>query len=181
MLPSVDHTNDDRVNQYIQLLAKHERRLRGYILPLVPNYADAEDIAQDVKIRLWEQFDRYDPAKDFGAWACTIAHYQIIAFRKKQSRRRELISSTAVEMVAKTLFAMSEELESSQRALADCVEKLPKDKRDLLTYYYSGKDTMRELAAKLGHTFDATRHAILRIRIALRECVQAKLREEDDP
>ena len=67
MPPSVHHTNDDRVNQYIQLLAKHERRLRGYILALVPNYADAEDVAQDVRIRLWEQFDRYDPAKDFGA------------------------------------------------------------------------------------------------------------------
>ena len=172
--------NDDRIQQYFQLLAKHERRLRGYILPLVSNYADAEDIAQDVRVRLWEQFDSYDPAKDFGAWACAIAHYRILAFREKQSRRRELISSKAVELVAKTLIAMSEELESAQRALADCVEKLPKDKRDLLMCYYSGKESMREIAAKLGRTFDATRHAILRTRIALRECVQATLREEDD-
>ena len=56
-----------------RLLAQYEPRLRGFILTLCPNWADAEDIAQEVKLRLWEQFDEYDPARDFGAWACTIA------------------------------------------------------------------------------------------------------------
>jgi RNA polymerase sigma-70 factor (ECF subfamily) len=173
--------HDDRVQQFLRLLAKHERRLRGYILPLVPNWADAEDVAQEVRIRLWEQFDSYDPAKDFGAWACTIAYYQVLTYREKRSRRRQLISSESLELVAKTVVAMSDELESAQRALADCFEKLPKAKRDLLTYYYSGKHTMREIAARLGRTFDATRNAILRTRMALRDCVKAKLDKEDGP
>lgn len=58
---------DDRTREFLRLLGQHERRLRGFILSLVPHWADAEDIAQEVRIRLWEQFDNYDPAKDFGA------------------------------------------------------------------------------------------------------------------
>ena len=53
--------------EFLRLLGEHERRLRGFILALVPHWADADDIAQEVRLRLWEQFDDYDPAKDFGA------------------------------------------------------------------------------------------------------------------
>jgi RNA polymerase sigma-70 factor, ECF subfamily len=178
---SSSENSDDRTHQYLRLLAQHERRLRGFILALVPNWADAEDIAQEVKVRLWEQFDRYDPAKDFGAWACTIAHYQVLTYRERQSRRRHLMSAKSLELVARDASAMSDRLEAGQRALADCFEKLPEPKRNLLMYYYSGKHTMREVAAKLGQTFDATRHAILRTRIALRDCVQIALHKEDGP
>ena len=65
MDPSHSPTNDERTREYLRLLGQHERRLLGFILSLVPNWADADDIAQEVKIRLWEQFDKYDPAKDF--------------------------------------------------------------------------------------------------------------------
>ena len=47
--------------------------------------------------------------------------------------------------------------------------------------YYSGKETMRELAARLGQTFDATRHTIVRTRIALRKCVENAFPRETPP
>src|SRR5580704_11881026 len=50
------------VQQFVRLLTGNERRLKSYILTLVPNLADAEQIAQDTSLRLWEQFDRYNPA-----------------------------------------------------------------------------------------------------------------------
>ena len=65
MTPSESQTNDERTQQYLTLLGQHEGRLLGFILSLVPNWADADDIAQEVRIRLWKQFDGYDPAKDF--------------------------------------------------------------------------------------------------------------------
>jgi len=42
------------------LLAKNERRLSQYVLALVPNWADADDLIQQTKVRLWEQFGQYD-------------------------------------------------------------------------------------------------------------------------
>ena len=162
-------------------LGRHERRLRGFILSLVPNWADADDIAQEVRIRLWEQFSSYDPTKDFGAWARTIAYYQILTYREKQARHRNLVSSEFVDAIAKEIAGLSEELEAEQRALADCFEKLPEAKRDVLMRYYSGQHTTREIAAELGRSFDATRQAILRARIALSDCVEETLHKEDDP
>ncbi len=84
-------------------------------------------------------------------------------------------------MVAEEMAAMSETLDVGRQALADCFEKLPEGKRQLLISYYSGKETMRELAARLGQTFDATRHTIVRTRIALRKCVENALHREQRP
>jgi RNA polymerase sigma-70 factor (ECF subfamily) len=148
---------------------------------LVPNWADAEDIAQEVKIRLWEQFSGYDPAKDFGAWARTIAYYQVLTYRQRLSRRRRLLSDRSLDAVAEEVASMDEELEAAQHALADCFEKLPEAKREMLLKYYSGLSTTRQLAEEAGRSFDATRQAILRARLSLRVCIEKALHKEDGP
>jgi RNA polymerase sigma-70 factor, ECF subfamily len=175
--PSHSLTNDERTREYLRLLGQHERRLLGFILSLVPNWADADDIAQEVKIRLWEQFDQYDPAKDFGAWARTVAHYQILTYRGGKARHRELVSTEFVEAIAHEMAEVSAKLDAGQQALADCFEKLPESKRKLLLHYYSGQRTTREIAADLGRSFDATRQAILRTRLSLSDCVEKTMRE----
>ena len=72
---------------------------------------------------------------------------------------------------------LSAELEDGQQALADCFEKLPESKRELLLHYYSGQRTTREIAAELGRSFDATRQAILRTRMSLSDCVEEMMRK----
>jgi RNA polymerase sigma-70 factor, ECF subfamily len=178
--PSLSLTNDDRTREYLRLLGQHERRLLGFILSLVPNWADADDIAQEVKIRLWEQFDKYDPDKDFGAWARTIAYYQILTYRGGASRHRELVSTEFVEAIAKEVTVVSAALDAGQQALADCFEKLPESKRELLLRYYSGERSTRQIAAEQGRTFDATRQAILRTRTTLSDCVEELMRKEGE-
>ena len=75
-----------RTNEYLRLLGRYERELQIYVLALVPNWSDADDIVQEVRIKLWNEFDRYDANRDFGAWSRTIAYYEILAARKKSSR-----------------------------------------------------------------------------------------------
>jgi RNA polymerase sigma-70 factor, ECF subfamily len=181
-LPSSNSpTNDQRTREYLRLLGQHERRLRGYILSLVPHWADADDIAQEVRIRLWEQFDRYDPGKDFGVWARAIAHYQILTYREKLSRHRGLLNSRFIEAIAEEVAAISPELDAAEQALTDCFEKLPAVKRELLLRYYSAGQTARTIAQEQGRSFDATRQAILRTRLALSDCIDEALHKEDGP
>lgn len=178
MQPADQSNNDQRTRRFITLLGLHERRLRGLILSMVPNWADAEDIAQEVRIRLWEQFDSYDETKDFGAWARTIAYYQVLTHRERLSRRKTFLAAESLEKIAAEAAAISAELDAGAAALHDCFEKLPPAKQDLLTRYYSDRQDTRRIAAELGRSFDATRQAILRTRLTLRDCVDETLRKE---
>jgi DNA-directed RNA polymerase specialized sigma24 family protein len=91
----VSEGNDDRAREFVRLLAACERRLDNYVLALVPNWSDAEEIVQQAKLRLWERFEQYDRSKDFGAWACTIAYYEVLTFRTRAHRSRLLLSQAA--------------------------------------------------------------------------------------
>lgn len=77
-MDSEDHqrsASDRSTVEFLRLLSQHERRVKSFILALVPNWADADDLYQETTVRLWEQFADYDPDQEFGAWACTIAYY----------------------------------------------------------------------------------------------------------
>ncbi|MBN1395053.1 MAG: sigma-70 family RNA polymerase sigma factor [Pirellulales bacterium] len=172
--------DDDRTEQFLRLLSAHEDRTKAFIYSLLPNWADAEDVAQEVRLKLWEQFDRYDPSKDFGAWSRTIAHYHVLAFRKRARRRRQL-SPQLLELVAETFDAQAERLEARARVLKKCIDALSESKRRMLLRCYRGKETIRQVAALAGRSYEALRKSLLRTRRELAQCVERELNREDSP
>ncbi len=141
---------ETRVEEFVRLLTGNERYLKSYILSLVPNLADAEQIAQETSLKLWEQFGRYDPCEgDFSAWARSIAHYQVLTFRKKLCRERIVFSSEVVEMLADRAAVRASELAGRQEALIDCLQKLPDHARELIRLYYVLGMKLREAAEAL--------------------------------
>jgi hypothetical protein len=65
--------------RFVEILGAHERELFGYIFSLTANWDDSQEVMQRLRIRVWEQFDRYDQARPFGAWARAIAYYLVLA------------------------------------------------------------------------------------------------------
>src|SRR5262249_38382853 len=46
---------------FLRLFLQHERRLYAYILTLLPNRADADDVLQEVSLVMWEEFQAKPP------------------------------------------------------------------------------------------------------------------------
>jgi RNA polymerase sigma-70 factor (ECF subfamily) len=148
------------------------------ILSLVPNWADADDIAQQVRLRLWEQFDDYDPDKDFGAWARTIAYYLILDYRKKASTRAQRFSQEFIDIVADRAVAAGGELDRRQAALAGCLGKLPDKRRQLLKRYYGEHESRPQIAVEMNCSFPALRKSLQRIRKTLMRCIEQTIQRE---
>ena len=55
----------DRSSELVQLMMKHQRKLFGYILTLVPSRADAEDILQEASLTICEKFSSFEPGTNF--------------------------------------------------------------------------------------------------------------------
>ena len=170
---------DDRTREYVKLLSQCERRLYSYILSLVPNFNDADDIAQKTRLRLWEEFDRYERGRDFGAWACTVAYYEYLTWRGKQSRDRLQFSQEFVEAVANEVAEHASEHDRRQELLAECYSELDGDERNLLSLIYGTSNTIKQIAAEHGRSLDAAYQSIWRLRRRLRKCIDRKMTEED--
>ena len=139
-------TIKDRCDLFVQLLATYENRLASFVLALVPNWTDADDIIQETKLRLWEQFDTYDPKKDFGVWACVIARYQVLAFRAR-SAVPVMFSQEVVERLSQAVAETDPESDARLAYLEDCVKKLTEWQRELLSLCCTAGYSSEENAA----------------------------------
>ncbi|MCG8586366.1 MAG: sigma-70 family RNA polymerase sigma factor [Pirellulales bacterium] len=173
--------SSDRTREFLLLLSQHDRALYAYILALIPNVAEVQDIAQEVRLRLWEQFDKFEPGTNFGAWSRTIAHYLVLAHRKKSSRRHAQLGEAFLECVAEEVSQTVSELPDRQVALQVCLGRLRAKARDLLMRYYSGKHTAKQLAEEVGQSAAAVRQAISRSRRELAQCIDREMRKEAAP
>jgi RNA polymerase sigma-70 factor, ECF subfamily len=174
-------SDSERTAEFLRLLGAHEERINALVFSLVPNWADAQDIAQEVRLRLWEQFDAYDRSKDFGAWARIIAYYQVLAYRKRLRGQHLHFGQEFLQLVATTFDAGIEQFEARSRAMQKCLWKLSAVKRRLLLRCYSGRETVRQVAESLGRSFEAVRKSVFRTRHQLAACIERELKAEEEP
>jgi RNA polymerase sigma-70 factor, ECF subfamily len=173
-----DNHPDTVAAEFVRLLAAHERRLGSFVATLVPNWNDAEDIVQQTKVRLWEQFGAYDRQRDFGTWACVIARYEVLAFRTRTVRSRVHFSQEFVDRVSGEMAKRAPESDSRLAFLEDCLKKLTQWQRDLLWRCCVAGDSTQRVATELGRKVEATRKAVLRIRRRLYRCIEVAERKE---
>lgn len=170
---------DDSKAMFVRLLTQNERRVYGYILKMVVDWNDADEILQETNVRLWEEFDRFQLGTDFAAWAIRVAHYQVLTWRKRRDRSRLVFSEEALEALAEEQPTVNEIDGSRQAALAECLKHLSAVNRDLLTRCYSGAGTIRDVARSLGRSTAAVYKMLQRVRLSLHKCVEQRLAVED--
>ena len=54
--------------EFVFLLARHERLLGAYVSTLVPQPADADDVLQEAKLVMWRAFGQFQVAPDERGW-----------------------------------------------------------------------------------------------------------------
>jgi RNA polymerase sigma-70 factor (ECF subfamily) len=167
-----------RTLELLSLLGAHERSLFAYVCALSPNWQDAEEIMQQVRIRIWQDFDQYDPAKPFGCWARAIAYYLTLAYRKERSRQREFFSERILEEVSLTYEMVAETANERKAALGRCLDKLGGQKRRVIEEYYLSAEPAQHIADRLSMTPNALRQLLFRIRKMLFECVERAVLSE---
>lgn len=179
--PNVSDQRDLRNREFVRLLAEYERNLEGYVHAMIPVWQDAEDVLQNTKLRLWEQFDSFRPDADFAAWAITIAGYMVRTHRTLAQRQRVCFSDDLLEKIAQHLPTASSTQDDRILALVECVRALSATSRRLLRLFCTGKRKIKDIAQELGQTPSATYSAFHRIRWSLFDCVQERLRKGDRP
>ena len=130
---------------------------------------------QEVSVAALRKFSTLDDHSAFGAWACLIARYELLSARRRFARDRLVLAADIVELLVEE---GAEELPLRQRqlrALDQCIEKLPRERRELALAAYAKGTTIREIAAQLGRTEGSLYQLLARIRSGLHRCMEQAL------
>jgi len=72
-----------------ELIERHQQPVIGTVAKMLGNSSDAEDIAQQVFIRLWKSAPRYQPTAKFTTFLFTIARNLVFNESRRRSRKKE--------------------------------------------------------------------------------------------
>lgn len=162
---------------FTSLYSQNERYLLRFIASMLGQPADAADLLQETAKKIWADFDNYDRDREFLPWACTIARYQVMTYRKKQKVRKKYFSEEVVDLLAEDWMERDYKREAQNKALKSCVSKLDDKDRLTLDKRYESAQSLKDVAASTGQTPNALYKQLQRIRRNLFKCIKLKLVE----
>jgi RNA polymerase sigma-70 factor (ECF subfamily) len=171
--------SSERINEFIALFAQNQRKLFLFVMSMIPNKSDAEEVMQETSLLLWRDFGRFQPGTSFTAWSYRIALNQTLAWRKRRRRDRLEFSPELLEVIAEESIAEADRLEERVRALARCIAELPEQHQSLLRKRYGEGLEVEAIGRELGRSAEAVYRALSRIRHVLRDCVTRALAQEN--
>jgi len=169
----------DRSERFVLQFVRAEPALHAYILSLLPNWADAEEVLQQTGLILWRKFDEFEAGTNFLGWACKIARFEALNFRKKHRRDRHVFSDELVGLLADEALDEAHRQNQERRALARCLAKLKKKHRELIRRCYSRGASIKQVAAEMGKSANAVYKMLDRTRLTLMDCIRHTLSTED--
>jgi len=172
---------DSQHKQFLRLFLECEPRLFAFIRSLLPSKTDAEEVLQETALVLWEKFDQFEAGTHFDRWAFRVAHYQIMYYRQKKARDRLYFDDTLIEKLANDMIEESSRIETLQRALFHCIDKLPVRDREIIKRRYRPGGTNREVANATGRSESAISRALNRIYSNLLRCIENALEHQPLP
>lgn len=136
--------------------------------------AEAEDVVQDVFVRVLEHRRSLDGVRDMRVWLIRIA-WNLALDRRRRIRPEQMDESFANGLVAGNVPA-DEAMDEAQRMRSVLLEleRLPKGERHVLLLSAIEELGTAEMAEVLGRSESAVRALLFRARARLRERLEAK-------
>ena len=150
---------------YADIVERYKNPIYNLAVRLTGNLSDAEDLAQDVFIRVYENLDRFDITKRFFPWMYTVALNVIRNYNTKNKPKlmrfqKDNYSDKWLKHTDTPEKSVSEN--QQQKKLARCILKLPTiQKEAVVLRYYQGL-TFEEIAEVRSCSLSAAKMRVYR-------------------
>ena len=186
---AIDFTLMERIGAgdheaFRQLVVRHQNAVIGTVAKMLGNPSEAEDIAQQVFLRIWRHAKRYRPDAKFTTYLYTITRNLVFNETRRKSRKKEVSSDEREENSNRLIEANpdrqpdAELLQAElQRAVDDAIAGLPETQRMAVVLRRYEQLSYEEIAAVLGLSVSAIKSLLFRARTSLREALSGYLEQ----
>ncbi|MCQ2530035.1 MAG: sigma-70 family RNA polymerase sigma factor [Lachnospiraceae bacterium] len=125
-------------------------KVYGYIRGRINSSLDAEDLAADVFVKVFEKIDSFDESKaSISTWIFTITRNTLIDYYRTRKVFVEIPETFPIESSVEDSVCNQEMLDT----LAEALETLEEREKDIIILrYYSGK-TLKDICGQMGISY----------------------------
>ncbi len=145
-------TEATRHYAFNQLVLKYQQRIYYYIRKMVIDHDDADDITQDVFVKVWHNLPSFRQDANFYTWLYRIATNECLNFLGKKRRRFMLPIHDVESELLEKLHASDTIITGDDITLRlqEALLKLPEKQRLVFNMKYFEDLTYEEISAILG-------------------------------
>lgn len=172
--------HSDATEHFIQSLTESQNRLYGYIYSLLGDPHAATDVLQETNLVLWRKIGEFRPGGEFIPWAFGIARFQVMAYMRDRKREKEyLLKPELIEFLTSEVEEQAARFDDMRAAMQQCLSKLPAHSRELIERRYSKGQALDAICQETQRNLSAVKVALMRVRQALRECIERQMGKAD--
>ena len=167
-----------------ELVTAYQDIVVGTVARMLGNPADAEDIAQQVFLRIWRNAKRYKPDAKFTTYLFTITRNLVFNETRRRSRKREVSGDEReddyhLQHEAPPANRPDAELQQAElrRAVDAAIAALPDAQRMAVVLRRYEEMPYDEIAKVLDLTVPAVKSLLFRARASLRQSLATYLEE----
>jgi RNA polymerase sigma-70 factor (ECF subfamily) len=148
-----------------RLLADYQHKVYRMVLVMLRDTGRAEEVTQDIFVKLWRALPIYDGRAAVGTWLYTIARNTCLSALRAESYRRTSALTEATEPSASS----STPLELS---VEQCLSRLPEVQRQVIMLFYLQERSVSDVAAMLDLPEGTVKSHLHRARRALGDMME---------
>ena len=160
------------------LVEKYQKSVHALAWRKIGDFHYAEEITQDTFLRAYQNLSTLRNPSQFFGWLYVIANRLCLNWLRKQKPAKQLqsLEDTPMEEVEESAYARyvlewreTEATEHRFEIVKKLLEKLPESEYTVMTLYYLGEMTTREISKFLGVSVETIRTRLHRARKRLQE------------
>ncbi len=151
---------------YEELVRRHEGTLYAVCLRLVGNRQDAEDVSQDVMLKVYTHIGKFEGRSSFKTWLLRIATNSCTDRLKQKA-----VADRYAQVLRDEPLAYSEQVHDDNRAL-ELLKWMSPDDRQILTLRFVADLSLQEIADASDLSLSATKMRLYRATEKLRNIAE---------
>ena len=158
------------------LVEKYQKSVHALVWRKVEDFHYAEEITQDAFLQAYRKLSTLKNPYQFAGWLYVIANRLCIDWMRKQKPAMQSLEETSVKEIDSITYehyvAEDRELEAAEHRheiVKKLLEKLPESERTVMTLYYLGEMTTKEISKFLGVSVKTISSRLRRARERLKQ------------
>ena len=154
---------------FAELISRYKNLVYSVILRMINSREEANDLAQEVFIKLYKNLDKYYPDYKFSTWVIRITTNHVIDYRRKN--RAETVSMEEIEYDAAGEETPETALIDKERALSikTAIDELPDMYKIPIVLYHQQGLSYQEISDIIEEPLSKVKNRIFRGRKLLKD------------
>jgi len=156
-----------------RLLQAYRRRVFALAFSFLRDRDAAEDVAQEVFVRLWRALPRYDGRASLSTWIYTITRNASVSALRARRTESSLEDPLVLQAVEESAAEVPDDAAADRASLLRLVDSLPEKQRQVVILFYMDERSHEEVSEMLAMPVGTVKTLLHRARARLAELVGA--------